>query len=236
MKPVVTISSLDADFFLPVRHILREDGFETQLSIGEEETIAAVSEHGAAALLLDGGMDYAVDLSRRLKTDASTARVKIVVLLPADAYRQFGGFLRAGAEECFLRPVEPRRYLAGLRRVLGFVRRPKADAEITAERLEYAGLVVDLKSHRIRHGDREIRVGLVEFGLLRQLMDPPGTVFSREQLIKSAWPDGIFVDPRTVNVHIGRLRRRLRDVMSMEVIRTVRGVGYALEITPQPMS
>jgi two-component system phosphate regulon response regulator PhoB len=181
-------------------------------------------------------MDYAVDLSRRLKTDASTARVKIVVLLPADAYRQFGGFLRAGAEECFLRPVEPRRYLAGLRRVLGFVRRPKADAEITAERLEYAGLVVDLKSHRIRHGDREIRVGLVEFGLLRQLMDPPGTVFSREQLIKSAWPDGIFVDPRTVNVHIGRLRRRLRDVMSMEVIRTVRGVGYALEITPQPMS
>jgi two-component system phosphate regulon response regulator PhoB len=180
-------------------------------------------------------MDYAVDLSRRLKTDASTARVKIVVLLPADAYRQFGGFLRAGAEECFLRPVEPRRYLAGLRRVLGFVRRPKADLEITSERLEYAGLVVDLKSHRIRHGDREIRMGLVEFGLLRQLMDQPGTVFSREQLIKSAWPDGIFVDPRTVNVHIGRLRRSLRDVMSMEVIRTVRGVGYALEITPQPM-
>lgn len=229
MKPSVIISSLDADFSLSVRHILEVEGFATDLAMGPVETIVAVKEKHNVGLIVDGGNEFAVGLCKVLKADAATDHVRIVTLVPAGAARRFEAFLEVGVEEAFMRPVEPDRYLRALKRLLG------ADEEQPMERVEpqtisHGGVIVDARAHRITYEDRDIHLGPIEFNLLRQMINEPTRAFRREELASRAWPEGVFVDPRTVNVHIGRLRRALSPIMKVDIIRTVRGIGYGLDV------
>ncbi|HYF08436.1 MAG TPA: winged helix-turn-helix domain-containing protein, partial [Acetobacteraceae bacterium] len=100
---------------------------------------------------------------------------------------------------------------------------------MAAERLEFADLVMDLAAHRVRRGDRDLHLGPTEFRLLRHLMEHPGRVFSREQLLNAVWGSEVYVEPRTVDVHVRRLRLAINDEGEADLIRTVRSAGYALD-------
>ncbi len=226
----VVISSLDTDFCLSVRHILAVDGFATELAMGPAETIAAIQERTNVGLLVDGQPDFALGLCRVLKEDSSTRHVRIVTLLAAEQSHRFAQFLDVGVEEAFMRPLEPDRYLRALKRLVGNHHSSPASAGL--ERLNHSGLIVDARTHRILFDGHDIHLGPVEFELLRVMISDPGRVFKRDELASGAWPKGVFVDPRTVNVHIGRLRKALTPIMKLDVVRTVRGIGYALESNP----
>ncbi len=107
------------------------------------------------------------------------------------------------------------------------LRRSRPDLE--GEKLTHAGASVDLETYRVTHEGQTIVLGPTEFRLLRALMEHPGRVLSREQLLNKAWGRDIYVELRTVDVHVGRLRKALNAAGSGDVIRTVRGAGYAME-------
>ena len=100
---------------------------------------------------------------------------------------------------------------------------------IDAEQLVFEDLIMDLAAHRVRRGSRDVHLGPTEFRLLRHLMQHPGRVFSREQLLDSVWGRDIYVEPRTVDVHIRRLRKALNKDGDVDLIRTVRSAGYSLD-------
>ena len=97
------------------------------------------------------------------------------------------------------------------------------------EILQFEDLIMDLAAHRVRRGAREVRLGPTEFRLLRHLLGSPGRVYSREQLLDAVWGRDIYVEPRTVDVHIRRLRKALNADEVPDLIRTVRAAGYALD-------
>ena len=102
--------------------------------------------------------------------------------------------------------------------------------------LSYAGIEMSLDTYSVRRKGHEIRLGPIEFRILRHLLQNPGKVFSRTDLIGAAWPENIHVEERTVDVHIGRLRKSLNSVSGADVIRTVRSAGYALVVEPEEVT
>ncbi len=113
-------------------------------------------------------------------------------------------------------------------RIRALLRRSRP--ELTDERLEYADIVLDRARHRVTRGGRDIHLGPTEFRLLDFLMQRPGRVFSRERLLDGVWGSGTYIDLRTVDVHVGRLRKALcSEAESADPIRTVRSAGYALD-------
>ena len=132
--------------------------------------------------------------------------------------------LEVGADDYVAKPFSPSELIARVRAVL---RRSKPST--TADLLTYAGIVMDLSSHRVLRDGRPIHLGPTEFRLLRFLMERPGRVYSREQLLDAVWGRDIYVEVRTVDVHIRRLRKALNGPSDVDLIRTVRSAGYALD-------
>ena len=228
VKPNIVISSPDADFSLTLRHILEVEGFSTDLAMGPAETVDAIRQKKNVGLVLDGRNEFAINLCRSLKSDEGIGQVRIVTLVPAEAEHRYEAFLNAGVDEVFIRPIEPDRYLRALRRLLG-ADGCRSCTHQEQEGITDGGLTVDTRAHRITYDGRDIHLGPIEFALLRTMAGEPSRVFRRDELSSMAWPQGVFVDPRTVNVHIGRLRRALSAVMGRDIIRTVRGIGYGVE-------
>ena len=131
--------------------------------------------------------------------------------------------LETGADDYVIKPYSVIELMARVRSQLRRVR-PAA----TGQRLEYEDIVLDATSHRVNRGENELRLGPTEFRLLSTFMEKPGRVFSREQLLDRVWGRDIYVDTRTVDVHIGRLRKALTQYGGSDPLRTVRGAGYAL--------
>jgi len=109
------------------------------------------------------------------------------------------------------------------------VRGLESGASLGEEKLAYCDVTMDLVAHRVSRGGRTIRLGPTEFRLLRHFLEHPGRVFSREQLLDAVWGHDVYVEPRTVDVHIRRLRRALNEATEPDLIRTVRSAGYALD-------
>ena len=122
------------------------------------------------------------------------------------------------------KPFSPTELVARIRAVLRRIRPALAD-----EALSYADIVMDLVAHRVTRGGKPVHLGPTEFRLLRHFMEHPGRVFSREQLLDSVWGKDVYVEARTVDVHIRRLRIALNGDTDADLIRTVRAAGYALD-------
>ncbi|MEJ2026584.1 MAG: winged helix-turn-helix domain-containing protein, partial [Limibacillus sp.] len=105
----------------------------------------------------------------------------------------------------------------------------RAQPALSADVLEFEDLSMDLAAHRVKRGRRTVHLGPTEYRLLRHLLQHPGRVFSREQLLDAVWGHDVYVEPRTVDVHIRRLRKALNDNEDADLIRTVRAAGYALD-------
>jgi len=188
---------------------------------GEAE--ARLCERLPDLILLDwmlpgtSGMEFA----RRLRRDEYSRHVPIIMLTArAEEDDRITG-LEAGADDYVTKPFSPRELIARIHAVL---RRASPDRD--SDRIESGGLTLDIAGHRLLYGQRQIDLGPTEFRLLRHFMSHPDRVYSRGQLLDAVWGRGAYVEERTVDVHILRLRKALATVNRDGLVQTVRGAGY----------
>ncbi|HHJ14351.1 MAG TPA: phosphate regulon transcriptional regulatory protein PhoB [Gammaproteobacteria bacterium] len=197
-------------------------GFQCQLAADAEQALVAISARPPDLLLLDWmlpGMS-GIDLARRLRGDELTRNLPIIMLTARGEEDDRVLGLECGADDYVAKPFSPRELLARIRALLRRTAPPE-DAVLEAGRL-----VLDLAAHRVRVGGQEVELAPAEFRLLSFFMAHPERVFSRGQLLDQVWGRGVFIEERTVDVHIRRLRKSLSGEGCDTCIQTVRGAGY----------
>ncbi|UCG97837.1 MAG: phosphate regulon transcriptional regulator PhoB [Burkholderiales bacterium] len=164
-----------------------------------------------------------IELLRALRTDQRTRGLSIILLTAKSAEGDRVAGLDAGADDYVVKPFSPRELVSRVRAV--FRRRAP---QFSGEALSYGPLTIDPARHEVLVEGRPVKMGLAEFRLLSYLVGHPERVFSRGQLLDSVWGDHVFIEERTVDVHVLRLRRALAPVGAQALVQTVRGLGYRL--------
>ena len=226
MKPYILVVEDEAALLTLLRYNLEKGGFEVGEAINGEEALLMVDERRPDLMVLDWMLPTlsGIEVCRRIRRRPDPRPLPIVMLTArgeeADRVRGLDG----GADDYVVKPFSPAELLARIRAILRRLRPALGD-----EVLSYADLCMDLAAHRVTRGGVSIHLGPTEFRLLRHLMEHPGRVFSREQLLDSVWGPDIFIESRTVDVHVRRLRQALNGSDRPDLIRTVRSAGYALD-------
>lgn len=204
---------------------LEAEGFAVSRAEDGEEALLLIEEQAPDVIVLDWMMPNlsGIEVCRRLKMKADTRAIPVIMLSARSEEVDRVRGLETGADDYVIKPYSVLELMARVRSQLRRVR-PSA----TGEKLEYQDIVLDATSHRVNRGESELHLGPTEFRLLSTFMEKPGRVFSREQLLDRVWGRDIYVDTRTVDVHIGRLRKALTQFGGSDPLRTVRGAGYAL--------
>ena len=167
-----------------------------------------------------------LELCRRLRQRPETQRLPIILLTARGAEDERVRGLATGADDYIIKPFSVPELLA---RVSALLRR--ASPEKVASLLQAGDLALDKTSHRVKRGPRDLHLGPTEYKILEFLMERPGRVFSRAQLLDFVWGDDSEIDERTVDVHVGRLRKVINEGKKRDPIRTIRGSGYAFDET-----
>jgi two-component system, OmpR family, phosphate regulon response regulator PhoB len=204
---------------------LKRAGHEVVGALDAETAQRKINEALPDLILLDWmlpGMS-GLDLARRLRGDARTRTVPIIMLTARGDERDKVQGLETGADDYITKPFSPRELLARIQAVL----RRRAP-EATEDAVEIGGLRVDPVSHRVTADGQAVNIGPTEFRLLHFLITHPERVHSRSQLLDQVWGDHVFVEERTVDVHVRRLRAALEPTGLERLIQTVRGSGYRL--------
>ncbi|MCG8360728.1 MAG: phosphate regulon transcriptional regulator PhoB [Kiloniellales bacterium] len=226
MKPQVLIVEDEAALVTLLRYNLEREGFGVTAAEDGEEALVLAKEQNPDLILLDWMLPFmsGIELCRRFRRTPELREVPIIMLTAKGEESDKVRGLDSGADDYVTKPFSPAELIARMRAVLR-----RAQPGLGSELLEFEDLIMDLAGHRVRRGVRDIHLGPTEFRLLRHLMQYPGRVFSREQLLDSVWGRDIYVEPRTVDVHIRRLRKALNNGGEIDLIRTVRSAGYALD-------
>lgn len=204
---------------------LEAEGFRVAKAENGEEALLLVDEESPDLIVLDWMLPSVsgVEVCRRLKSRADTRAVPIIMLSARSEEVDRVRGLETGADDYVVKPYSIVELMARVRAQLRRVR-PSS----VGETLEFGDIRLDAESHRVYRGDHTLKLGPTEFRLLATFMEKPGRVWSREQLLDRVWGRDIYVDTRTVDVHIGRLRKALCQHGGEDPVRTVRGAGYAL--------
>ena len=206
-----------------LRYNLEAEGFRVSHAETGEEAEILVAEERPDLVLLDWMLPQVsgIELCRRLRTRPETRAIPIVMLTARGEEGDRIRGLSTGADDYVVKPFSLPELMA---RVKAILRRASPDR--MADQLKAGDIELDRAAHRVTRGLREVRLGPTEFRLLEFLMESPGRVLSRTQLLDGVWGRDAFVDERTVDVHIGRLRKALIRGKERDPIRTVRGAGY----------
>ena len=212
-----------------LRYNLERAGFDVVVARDGEAALAAVRDEAPDLVLLDWMLPLmsGIEVCRQLRRQTVTANLPIILLTARGEEGDRVRGLDAGADDYVAKPFSPTELVARIRAVLRRIRPALAD-----EALSYADIVMDLVGHRVTRGGQPVHLGPTEFRLLRHFMEHPGRVFSREQLLDAVWGREVYVEARTVDVHIRRLRIALNGDDRTDLIRTVRATGYALDAAP----
>ena len=229
MKPVILLVDDETDLLTLLRYNLERAGLEVLAAPDGEEALTIVSERRVDLVLLDWMMPHmsGIEVCRQLRRKPATRNIPIIILTARGEEADRIRGLDTGADDYVSKPFSTDELVARIRAVLRRVRPALAE-----ECLAFGDIEMDLAAHRVTRGGRGVRLGPTEYRLLRHLLEHPGRVFSRDQLIDAVWGHDIYVDTRTVDVHIRRLRKALNDGGQADVIRTVRSAGYGLEVSP----
>jgi two-component system phosphate regulon response regulator PhoB len=226
-RPLVLVVEDEAALRHLLRYNLEAEGYEVESVVSGEEADLAVRERPPDLVLLDwmlpGGLS-GIELCRRLRARQATAHLPIVMLTARGEEDERVRGLALGADDYIVKPFSLAELMARIKAVL---RRARPDSVRSV--LSAGGLELDRDAVRVRHDGREVHLGPTEFRLLEFLMQRPGRVFSRAQLLDAVWGQHSFVEERTVDVHVGRLRKALVRAGAPDPIRTVRGAGYGIE-------
>lgn len=233
MPPLILICSPDPEFCMFVRHIFRTDGYETTITENVEEAAQHVEAGLVSAVILDSQPDssLAAKVCLKLRLIDAAKDLPILALITTGSKNNYLDLLKAGVDQAVVRPIAPEWLLTYLRSTLSLPTTEPAQSTMAASIISLGDVEILTQEYRVRHRDgTDIPLSPIEFKLLCELLKVPGKVLSREELIRAAWPQNIFVELRTVDVHIGRLRRLLARATGKNLIRTVRLAGYAAEV------
>lgn len=228
MKPLILIVEDEAPIVTLLRYNLEREGFRVLEANDGEEAMLLATECKPDLVLLDWMLPLVsgIEVCRRLRRAPNTRNVPIIMLTARGEEGDRVRGLNSGADDYITKPFSPSELIARARAVLRRAR-PTTEDEI----LRYGDLAMDLAAHRVKRNSRDVHLGPTEFRLLRHFLEHPGRVFSREQLLDTVWGPDVYVEPRTVDVHIRRLRKALNNDDDNDLIRTVRSAGYALDIS-----
>jgi two-component system phosphate regulon response regulator PhoB len=204
---------------------LEAEGFDVIAADNGEDGLILVDENDPDLIVLDWMMPQlsGIEVCRRLKSNSKTRQIPVIMLSArAEEVDRVRG-LETGADDYVVKPYSVIELMA---RVKAHLRRIRAAA--VGDRLEYGDIMLDPETHKVFRSQSELKLGPTEFRLLSTFMEKPGRVWSRDQLLDHVWGRDIYVDTRTVDVHVGRLRKALCQHGGDDPLRTVRGAGYAL--------
>jgi len=226
VKPYVLVVEDEEALATLLDYNLDKEGFRVERAGDGEEGLLKVEEETPDLILLDWMLPKVsgVEVCRQLRAKPETRRTPILMLTARGEETDKVRGLDTGADDYVVKPFAMSELTARIRALLRRTR-----PELVEERLEYADIVLDRGSRRVTRSGRNVHLGPTEFRLLDFLMQRPGRVFSRERLMDAVWGPNTYVELRTVDVHVGRLRKALRVSGAFDPIRTVRSAGYALD-------
>jgi two-component system phosphate regulon response regulator PhoB len=204
---------------------LEAEGFEVAKAENGDDALVLVEETQPDVIILDWMLPgvSGIEICRRLKTKSATRAIPVIMLTARSEEADRVRGLETGADDYVVKPYSVIELMARVRTQLRRVRPASV-----GEQLSFEDITLDAETHRVMRNDKELKLGPTEFRLLSTFMEKPGRVWSREQLLDRVWGRDIYVDTRTVDVHIGRLRKALCAQGGDDPLRTVRGAGYAL--------
>ena len=209
-----------------LRYNLEAEGYEVDVIARGDEADIRLREEVPDLLILDWMLPglSGVELCRRLRQRGETERLPIIMLTARGEESERVRGLSVGADDYVVKPFSTPELIARVRAMLRRAKPEKVSSQLSAGDID-----LDRETHRIRRAGREVKLGPTEFKLLEFFMQSPGRVFSREQLLDGVWGRDIYVDERTVDVHVGRLRKALASAGAPDPVRTVRGAGYGID-------
>ncbi|MCT4609062.1 MAG: phosphate regulon transcriptional regulator PhoB [Pelagimonas sp.] len=224
-QPTVLVVEDEAAQREVLSYNLEAEGFRVARAENGEEALVLVEEENPDIIVLDWMLPNVsgIEVCRQIKTRPETRNVPIIMLSARSEEVDRVRGLETGADDYVVKPYSVIELMA---RVRAQLRRARPSA--AGLRLEYEDIVLDSETHRVTRDGSSLKLGPTEFRLLTTFMEKPGRVWSREQLLDRVWGRDIYVDTRTVDVHIGRLRKALCQHGGNDPLRTVRGAGYAL--------
>ena len=225
-KPTVLVAEDEGALITLLRYNLEREGYRVLEAQDGEEALLVASEEKPDLVLLDWMLPQlsGIEVCRRLRGRQETRNVPIIMLTARGEEGDRIRGLDTGADDYMTKPFAMTELLARLRAVLRRIRPGLAEDVITVGDIE-----MDRAAHRVRRNGVEVHLGPTEYKLLDHLVQHPGRVFSREQLLDAVWGSDVYVEARTVDVHVGRLRKALYIEGVNDPIRTVRSAGYSLD-------
>jgi two-component system, OmpR family, phosphate regulon response regulator PhoB len=228
ISPRIAVVEDEEALSILLRYNLEAEGWQVTTILRGDEAEDELRHQPPDLIILDWMLPgvSGIELCRRLRSRAETSRIPVIMLTARGEESERVRGLATGADDYVVKPFSTPELMA---RVKALLRRTRP--EIIASQLKVAEIELDRDAHRVRRGGRELKLGPTEFRLLEFLMQTPGRVFSRAQLLDGVWGENIYVDDRTVDVHVGRLRKAVNRGKEADPIRTVRGTGYSIEQT-----
>ena len=227
-EPAVLVVEDESALSTLLRYNLEREGYRVFEARDGEEALILADEVKPDLVVLDWMLPQlsGLEICRRLRGRGDMRNVPIVMLTARGEETDRIRGLDTGADDYIVKPFSMTEFLARLRAVMRRVRPSLVEDVVTVGEIS-----IDRGSHRVRRASRDIHLGPTEYRLLDQLMQHPGRVFSREQLLDSVWGSDVYVEARTVDVHVGRLRKALNGWGEKDPIRTVRSAGYSFDET-----
>ena len=225
-RPRILIVEDEEPLSLLLRYNLESEGYEVESAMRGDDAELMLKEHITDLVLLDWMLPglSGIELCRRLRQRSDTKTLPIILLTARGEEDERVRGLATGADDYVVKPFSVPELLA---RVGALLRRVSPNRVSSA--LEAGDLHLDRSSHRVRRSGRELHLGPTEFRLLEFLMERPGRVFSRAQLLDHVWGMDSEIDERTVDVHVGRLRKAINKPRERDPVRTIRGAGYSFD-------
>lgn len=228
MSPRILIVEDEDALATLLRYNLEAEGYAVEAVARGDEAEIALRETPPDLVLLDWMLPglSGIELCRRLRARPETERLPVIMLTARGEETERVRGLATGADDYIVKPFSVPELLARVRALLR-----RAKPEHVAAVLRAGDIALDRTTRRVHRGTREIHLGPTEFRLLEFLMQAPGRVFAREQLLDHVWGRDVYIDERTVDVHVGRLRKSINRARETDPIRTVRGAGYSFDET-----
>ncbi len=227
MQPYILVMEDEDALATLLQYNLEKEGYDVVVAADGEEGLVQIDERQPDLVLLDWMLPKVsgIEVCRRIRGRPETRNLPIIMLTARGEESDRVRGLDTGADDYLTKPFSMTELIARIRAVLRRIRPGLAD-----DRVGHGDIVIDRVAHRVRRAGKEVHLGPTEFRLLDHFMRHPGRVFSREQLLDAVWGSDVYVEARTVDVHVGRLRKALNVEESANPIRTVRSAGYSLDL------
>jgi two-component system, OmpR family, phosphate regulon response regulator PhoB len=227
MTPYILVVEDEDALATLVQYNLEKEGYDVAVCGDGQEALTSIAERQPDLVVLDWMLPSVsgLEVCRRLRQRTETRNLPIIMLTARVEESDRIRGLDTGADDYVIKPCSMSELAARVRAVLRRIRPGLAE-----DRIRHGDIVVDRVAHRVKRAGSEVHLGPTEFRLLEYLMQHPGRVFSREQLLDAVWGAEVYVEARTVDVHVGRLRKALMKDNEVDPIRTVRSAGYSIDM------